>query len=119
MAAREDHVTSLEDLSPAEDIGAYRKQPTIKAREDWEEEHGHHVSTGEIHLLTRACHALVHERLKRSQLMSTETKDDDKHNEEARVVQNLTEKHRSTFENFDLRTQPKFVEDMVEERDGR
>jgi hypothetical protein len=92
------------DLSPAENAEGYRKQPTAEAREGWEEERSHHALAGEIHLLARTSHSPVHGCLERLLLVSMKAKDDRENNGEARVVLNLGEEHRSSFEKFDSRS---------------
>lgn len=47
--------------------------------------------------------------------MLVEAEDDVDNNEEACVVLNLEEERRSKFENFDLRFEPNYAENIVEE----
>jgi hypothetical protein len=118
VSTREVYAPALEDLSLAEDIEGYRKQLTAKTGEGWEEERSHYTSVSEINSLARTSYAPVRGCLEKSWLVSTEAKDDGKHDGEACVMLNLAKKYISSFKNFDSRSYLDSAEDMVEEVDG-
>jgi len=49
--------------------------------------------------------------------VSTKAEDDGEHDEEAHVMLNLKEEHRSSFEKFDWRSYPNSAEETMEEGD--
>jgi hypothetical protein len=70
-------------------------------------------------LPAHANHAPARGCPKKLSLVSTKAEDNREYNEEARVVLNLVEKHRFSFENFDSRFYPNSAEDTVEDEDDR
>jgi hypothetical protein len=104
VAAREDQAPPLEDLSPTEATGSCREPPTTGPGEGWREKRDHYAPKRETNSLGCACHALMRGRRERSRLVSIEMEDANEPIREARVVQKLTEEHRSRSKNFDLRT---------------
>jgi hypothetical protein len=57
MAAREDHVSPLEDLFPAMVTGATCEMPSTVAGEGWWRRRGLHAPESKTHSLARAGHA--------------------------------------------------------------
>jgi hypothetical protein len=105
VAGREDHAPPLEDLSPAEIAGmlVICRQPG-RGKDGGRVKHGHHAPERETNSRACACHAPMHGRLERLRGASVEAEDTSEPIGEARVVQKLTEKHRSRSKNFDPRT---------------